>query len=120
MPPRWKTLSLKLNKPSLLIESYKAIDAMQISAKNRDVQGDLYEYLLEKLNTAGQNGQFRTPILFPRPSPKSEPTTSSPTHPSKAQLTRRMRVPATVEEFASEIWAKRRERGMDKTGSVPF
>jgi type I restriction enzyme M protein len=25
------------------------------------VQGDLYEYLLGKLNTAGQNGQFRTP-----------------------------------------------------------
>jgi len=51
----------KLNKPSLLIEACKAIDAMQISAKNQDVQGDLYEYLLSKLNTAGQNGQFRTP-----------------------------------------------------------
>jgi type I restriction enzyme M protein len=34
---------------------------MQISAQNQDVQGDLYEYLLGKLNTAGQNGQFRTP-----------------------------------------------------------
>ena len=51
----------KINKPSLLIESCKAIDAMQISAQNQDVQGDLYEYLLSKLNTAGQNGQFRTP-----------------------------------------------------------
>jgi type I restriction enzyme M protein len=51
----------KLNKPSLLIEACKAIDAMQISAQNQDVQGDLYEYLLSKLNTAGQNGQFRTP-----------------------------------------------------------
>lgn len=27
-----------------------------------DVQGDLYEYMLGKLATAGQNGQFRTPI----------------------------------------------------------
>lgn len=26
-----------------------------------DVQGDVYEYLLSKLNTAGRNGQFRTP-----------------------------------------------------------
>lgn len=26
-----------------------------------DVQGDLYEYMLGKLSTAGQNGQFRTP-----------------------------------------------------------
>ncbi len=51
----------KINKPSLLIEACKAIDAMQISAQNQDVQGDLYEYLLAKLNTAGQNGQFRTP-----------------------------------------------------------
>jgi type I restriction enzyme M protein len=51
----------KINKPALLIEACKAIDAMQISAQNQDVQGDLYEYLLSKLNTAGQNGQFRTP-----------------------------------------------------------
>jgi type I restriction enzyme M protein len=51
----------KINKPSLLIEACKAIDAMKISAQNQDVQGDLYEYLLGKLNTAGQNGQFRTP-----------------------------------------------------------
>jgi type I restriction enzyme M protein len=34
----------KINKPSLLIEACKAIDAMQISAQNQDVQGDLYEY----------------------------------------------------------------------------
>ena len=26
-----------------------------------DMQGDLYEHMLEKLSTAGQNGQFRTP-----------------------------------------------------------
>jgi type I restriction enzyme M protein len=51
----------KINKPSLLIEACKAIDALQISAQNQDVQGDLYEYLLSKLNTAGTNGQFRTP-----------------------------------------------------------
>jgi type I restriction enzyme M protein len=25
------------------------------------MQGDLYEYMLSKLSTAGQNGQFRTP-----------------------------------------------------------
>jgi type I restriction enzyme M protein len=66
----------KINKPSLLIEACKAIDEMQISAQNQDVQGDLYEYLLSKLNTAGTNGQFRTPrhiirlmvkMLNPRP-----------------------------------------------------
>ena len=29
--------------------------------QGRDMQGDLYEYMLGKLQTAGQNGQFRTP-----------------------------------------------------------
>ena len=29
--------------------------------KYSDMQGDLYEYMLSKLSTAGQNGQFRTP-----------------------------------------------------------
>src|SRR6266404_2088505 len=51
----------KINKPSLLIEACKAIDAMHVSEQNQDVQGDLYEYLLGRLNTAGTNGQFRTP-----------------------------------------------------------
>ena len=27
-----------------------------------DMQGDLYEYMLGKLATAGRNGQFRTPL----------------------------------------------------------
>ncbi len=66
----------KLNKPSLLIEACKLIDQMEISQQNQDVQGDLYEYLLAKLNTAGRNGQFRTPrhiirmmvqMIAPRP-----------------------------------------------------
>ena len=55
------TAEFKINKPSLLIEACRAIDEMQISSQNQDVQGDLYEYLLSRLNTAGTNGQFRTP-----------------------------------------------------------
>jgi type I restriction enzyme M protein len=51
----------KIKKPALLIEACNAIDAMHVSAQNQDVQGDLYEHLLSKLNIAGQNGQFRTP-----------------------------------------------------------
>ncbi|MFZ1933811.1 MAG: N-6 DNA methylase [Thermoguttaceae bacterium] len=66
----------KINKSSLLIEACRAIEGMDISGQNQDVQGDLYEYLLGKLNTAGTNGQFRTPrhvirmmvkMLDPRP-----------------------------------------------------
>lgn len=51
----------KINKASLLAEATALIDTMRISAQNQDVQGDLYEYMLSKLNTAGRNGQFRTP-----------------------------------------------------------
>jgi type I restriction enzyme M protein len=35
------TAEFKISKPSLLIEACKAIDEMQISAQNQDVQGDL-------------------------------------------------------------------------------
>lgn len=56
-----ESAEFKINKASLLIEACKAIDEMQISQQNQDVQGDLYEYLLSRLNTAGTNGQFRTP-----------------------------------------------------------
>jgi len=48
-------------KPSLLQEAVKIIDEINISEQNLDTQGDLYEYLLSKLNTSGENGQFRTP-----------------------------------------------------------
>jgi type I restriction enzyme M protein len=48
-------------KPSLLQEAVQLIDDMHISSQNTDTQGDIYEYLLSQLSTAGKNGQFRTP-----------------------------------------------------------
>ncbi|MDY6966017.1 MAG: class I SAM-dependent DNA methyltransferase, partial [Halobacteriota archaeon] len=48
-------------KPSLLKEAVSILDDMDITAQNRDTQGDIYEYLLSQLKTAGKNGQFRTP-----------------------------------------------------------
>lgn len=36
-------------------------DLYEHDISNLDMQGDLYEYMLGKLSTAGQNGQFRTP-----------------------------------------------------------
>ncbi len=51
----------KISKPATLIEVCNLIDEMKISEHNQDVQGDLYEYLLSKLNSAGRNRQFRTP-----------------------------------------------------------
>ncbi len=48
-------------KASLLQEAVAIIDDMNITERNQDTQGDIYEYLLSELKTAGKNGQFRTP-----------------------------------------------------------
>jgi type I restriction enzyme M protein len=56
-----QSAEFKINKSTLLIKACQTIDQMEISAQNQDVQGDLYEYLLKYLTTAGRNGQFRTP-----------------------------------------------------------
>ncbi len=45
--------------PALLASVVAQID--QIPMEERDTKGDLYEYMLSKLSTAGTNGQFRTP-----------------------------------------------------------
>lgn len=50
---------LMIQKPSLLVSSVNMIDKLPIT--DGDAKGDLYEYLLSKLTTAGINGQFRTP-----------------------------------------------------------
>ena len=50
---------LMIQKPSLLVSAVNMIDALPLD--EGDTKGDLYEYLLGKLTTAGINGQFRTP-----------------------------------------------------------
>jgi type I restriction enzyme M protein len=50
---------LMVQKPSLLVSAVNMIDKLPIT--DGDAKGDLYEYLLSKLTTAGINGQFRTP-----------------------------------------------------------
>ncbi len=57
-------------KASLLVEAVKTIDEIfavmeKDSRENgqafQDIQGDVYEYLLSEIASAGKNGQFRTP-----------------------------------------------------------
>jgi type I restriction enzyme M protein len=50
---------LMVQKASLLVSAVEKIDKLPII--EGDAKGDLYEYLLSKLTTAGINGQFRTP-----------------------------------------------------------
>jgi len=55
----------KVPTPQLLEKIVTALDEMYaLNDKlpdKRDARGDLYEYMLSKLSTAGTNGQFRTP-----------------------------------------------------------
>jgi type I restriction enzyme M protein len=45
--------------PALLAKVVDLLDALPM--EDRDTKGDLYEYMLGKIASAGQNGQFRTP-----------------------------------------------------------
>lgn len=45
--------------PGLLAKVVDMLD--HIPMEDRDTKGDLYEYMLSKIASAGQNGQFRTP-----------------------------------------------------------
>ncbi len=69
-----KDAQLMIQKPNLLVSAVNMIDKLPLA--QGDTKGDLYEYLLSKLTTAGINGQFRTPrhiirkmveMLDPRP-----------------------------------------------------
>lgn len=64
----------KIPTAQLLEKIVTAMD--EIEWKNKDIRGDVYEYLLSKIATAGTNGQFRTPrhiirmmveLLAPKP-----------------------------------------------------
>ncbi len=46
-------------RPHILASVVDRIDAMDMN--NKDIMGDVYEYLLGKIAAAGENGQFRTP-----------------------------------------------------------
>ncbi len=58
-----------ISKPSLLVEAVGIIDEIfeEISTQDtkgqgfQDTQGDIYEYLLSEITSAGKLGQFRTP-----------------------------------------------------------
>lgn len=61
--------------PALLAKVVDLMDAIPMA--DRDTKGDLYEYMLSKIATAGHNGQFRTPrhiiqlmveMMAPKPS----------------------------------------------------
>ncbi len=61
--------------PALLAKVVDKLDKIEMA--DRDTKGDVYEYMLSKIASAGQNGQFRTPrhiiklmVEMTRPTPK--------------------------------------------------
>lgn len=54
-----KGATFMIQTPKLLDQVIQMIS--EITMDDRDTKGDLYEYLLSKIATAGTNGQFRTP-----------------------------------------------------------
>lgn len=50
---------LEIKNESVLVSAVEMVDELPLTRS--DVKGDIYEYLLSKLTTAGINGQFRTP-----------------------------------------------------------
>lgn len=76
-----KDAQLMIQKPPLLVKAVTMIDKLPLT--EGDTKGDLYEYLLSKLTTAGINGQFRTPrhiirLMVELLEPKPTETVSDP------------------------------------------
>lgn len=73
-----ETATFGISAPKTLQKAVDGIEELFESlGENIGDLGDLYEYMLEKLNTAGHNGQFRTPkhiremmVRFIDPKPK--------------------------------------------------
>jgi type I restriction enzyme M protein len=66
--------TLEIKNESVLAAAVAMVDKLELTKS--DTKGDIYEYLLSKLTTAGINGQFRTPrhiidamieLVAPRP-----------------------------------------------------
>lgn len=54
-----KGATFLIGESRLLDKAVQMLD--KINMDDRDTKGDIYEYLLSKIASAGQNGQFRTP-----------------------------------------------------------
>ena len=66
-----------VSTPNLLAKVVDLLDDLPLG--EQDTKGDLYEYMLSKIATAGQNGQFRTPrhiielmVAMTAPGPRDE------------------------------------------------
>lgn len=73
--------SFMFEKPAVLARVVELLN--DIPLQDRDTKGDLYEYMLSKVASAGQNGQFRTPrhiiqLMVEMTAPKPTDTVCDP------------------------------------------
>lgn len=75
MQDTWGDAIFKIPAAAMLSKIVDGIDKLELG--DEDSKGDLYEYLLSKVATAGTNGQFRTPrhiikmmVALVKPSPE--------------------------------------------------
>ncbi|WP_047260665.1 class I SAM-dependent DNA methyltransferase [Corynebacterium uterequi] len=59
MAQHMRNATFGIDSPTTLNSAMAAIN--ELDFKNKDLLGDLYEYMLSKLSASGTNGQFRTP-----------------------------------------------------------
>ena len=76
-----KGATFMIGTPRLLDQVVQLMDKIQM--EDRDTKGDLYEYMLSKIASAGENGQFRTPrhiirMMVEMVQPKDDDTICDP------------------------------------------
>lgn len=107
---------LMIQNPRLLVSAVSQIDALPIT--DGDAKGDLYEYLLGKLTTAGINGQFRTPrhiirFMVEMLEPKPSETVGDPACGTAGFL-------VGVREYLRETYTSKKGRIAGEDGSVLY
>jgi type I restriction enzyme M protein len=52
---------LGIDEPTVLTQVIELVDGLHLDQSDGDTKGDLFEYVLKQIKTAGELGQFRTP-----------------------------------------------------------
>ena len=108
--------SLMVQKPKTLMVAIDIIDKLPLT--KGDQQGDLYEYMLGKLTTAGIGGQFRTPrhiieLMVKITDPKPDDKICDPACGTAGFLTETMK-------YLTEKYTSEEGKFTDDDGSIHF
>ena len=95
----------KVPTPLMLDKIVNAMDAIyeqMAHLRQADTRGDVYEYLLSKLSTAGVNGQFRTPrhiirMMVDMMAPKADEVICDPACGSGGMFVSSVSIPRQIE-----------------------